>query len=69
LATVGLQHLPQIRQLIADQGMTFDKELDDLAASADPALLAALHPRLDDLRSCKADRCRTAESAPLNLPS
>lgn len=43
-------------------------QLDNLARAADPALLAALHDRLDRLRSCAADECRTAESAPLNLP-
>ncbi len=40
-------------------------ELDNLASSADPALLAAFHQRLDDLRTCKADDCRTAESQAL----
>ena len=44
-------------------------ELTNLAGTADPALLAALHQRLDDLRTCQADGCRTAESQPLNLPS
>jgi arylsulfatase A-like enzyme len=44
-------------------------ELANEAATADPALLAALHQRLDDLRTCKADTCRTAESQPLDLPS
>jgi N-acetylglucosamine-6-sulfatase len=37
-------------------------ELDNIAGSADPAFLAALHQRLDDLRTCKADECRGAES-------
>jgi N-acetylglucosamine-6-sulfatase len=43
-------------------------ELDNLAASAAPALVDALHQRLDDLRSCKGDGCRTAEAKPLDLP-
>ena len=43
-------------------------ELDNLAAGADPALLATLHQRLDELRACKADGCRTAENRPLALP-
>jgi arylsulfatase A-like enzyme len=45
------------------------QELDNLAASADPALLALLHQRLDKLRSCKAGGCQAAEDEPLNLPS
>jgi arylsulfatase A-like enzyme len=44
-------------------------ELDNLAASADPALLATLHQRLDALRACKADSCRSAEAEPLDLSS
>lgn len=40
-------------------------ELDNLAATADPALLAALHARLDALRRCTADACRSAEDVPL----
>jgi N-acetylglucosamine-6-sulfatase len=43
-------------------------ELTNLAATASPALLASLHARLDQLRSCKADSCRTAENKPLDLP-
>jgi hypothetical protein len=44
-------------------------ELVNLAGSANPALVAALHQRLQELRACKAEGCRAAESAPLNLPS
>jgi arylsulfatase A-like enzyme len=44
-------------------------ELNNLAASADPSLLATLHQRLDSLRSCAADTCRANESAPLDLPN
>ncbi|MGZ4704671.1 MAG: sulfatase family protein [Acidimicrobiales bacterium] len=44
-------------------------ELVNLASSADRTLLAALHQRLEDLRSCRSDGCRSAESAPLTLPS
>ena len=44
-------------------------ELDNLAASFDPAVLDALHRRLDALRTCAADACRAAESQPLDLPS
>ena len=43
-------------------------ELNNLAKTADPALIATLHQRVDDLRHCSADTCRTAESAPLSLP-
>jgi arylsulfatase A-like enzyme len=42
-------------------------ELDNIAASADPAFVQTLHDRLDQLRSCKADACRSAEDAPLSL--
>jgi N-acetylglucosamine-6-sulfatase len=48
---------------------TDPQELDNLAATANPALLAALHQRLDALRACKAAGCRNAENAPLDLPS
>jgi arylsulfatase A-like enzyme len=44
-------------------------ELDNLAASADPALVAVLHGRLDELRACRADSCRSAEAKPLDLQS
>jgi N-acetylglucosamine-6-sulfatase len=43
-------------------------ELTNLAATARPALLTALRARLNNLRSCKADGCRTAENKPLDLP-
>lgn len=43
-------------------------ELNNLAGSANPALIAALHQRLDDLRRCAGDACRAAENNPLNLP-
>ena len=40
-------------------------ELDNVAASADPALLKALSGKLDELRTCRAATCREAEdSAP-----
>jgi N-acetylglucosamine-6-sulfatase len=41
------------------------EELNNLAKSADPALIAALHQRVDDLRNCAGDSCRGAESKPL----
>lgn len=44
-------------------------ELNNLAQSADPALLATLHQRLDALRDCAGDACRQAESQPLTLPN
>jgi arylsulfatase A-like enzyme len=37
-------------------------ELNNITRTADPALLAALHQRLDDLRRCAGDSCRGAES-------
>ncbi len=43
-------------------------QLNNLAATADPALLATLHARLDSLRNCAADTCRSNENAPLVLP-
>lgn len=43
-------------------------ELNNLATTANPALVAALHQHLDDLRPCSGDSCRAGESAPLNLP-
>jgi N-acetylglucosamine-6-sulfatase len=56
---------------------TGEKELYDLtqdpdqlvnrAGTADPAMLAALHQRLDALRSCRAEDCRSAEDQPLSL--
>ena len=36
-------------------------ELDNVAASADPALLKALSGKLDELRTCRAATCREAE--------
>ncbi len=44
-------------------------QLDNRASTADPALLAALHQRLDALRSCRGDACRSAEDQPLPLPA
>jgi arylsulfatase A-like enzyme len=44
-------------------------EINNLAASASPALLDAFHQRLDSLRKCAGDSCRSAENAPLVLPS
>jgi arylsulfatase A-like enzyme len=43
-------------------------ELNNLAPKADPKLLAALSARVKALATCKAAECRTAETAPLNLP-
>jgi arylsulfatase A-like enzyme len=43
-------------------------QLQNLAATADPALLATLHERLDSLRNCAGDTCRMNEDAPLALP-
>ena len=43
-------------------------ELDNLASSAPSDLLATLHQRLEALRRCKADGCRSAEDQPLPLP-
>ena len=43
------------------------EELSNLAATASPELLAAFHQRLDALRTCKADSCRSAENQPLQL--
>ena len=64
---------------LVDRGRFREKELYDLAkdpdeltniaASASTTLLATLHQRLDDLRTCKADACRSAESKPLDLTS
>jgi arylsulfatase A-like enzyme len=39
-------------------------ELDNIAASASPALLAKLHRRVEELKVCRADGCRAAESQP-----
>jgi N-acetylglucosamine-6-sulfatase len=44
-------------------------QVNNLASTANPALVDALHRRLDALRKCAGDSCRTAEAAPLNLPS
>jgi len=47
-------------------------QLTNLAGTADPALtalIAALHQRLDVLRSCHADGCRAAENEALPLPA
>jgi N-acetylglucosamine-6-sulfatase len=43
-------------------------ELTNIAGKAAPALLAVLHQRLDELRTCAADTCRALDSKPLNLP-
>lgn len=43
-------------------------ELNNVAKTAAPALVAALHQRLEDLRRCAGAACRDAESKPLNLP-
>jgi arylsulfatase A-like enzyme len=39
-------------------------ELDNMAATANPTLLGELHQRLQSLRSCAGDGCRTVESGP-----
>ncbi len=44
-------------------------ELNNLAGTAPPAVLATFHQRLDALRTCKAGGCRAAEDQPLSLPS
>jgi arylsulfatase A-like enzyme len=43
-------------------------ELTNLAANADPALLAAFDDRLDALRTCRAGSCRAAEDVPVRGP-
>ena len=40
-------------------------ELDNIAATADAALLSALSAKLNALRSCQAAACRDAEDSPL----
>jgi arylsulfatase A-like enzyme len=42
-------------------------QLQNLASSADPQLLADLAARLNELSTCQAEACRTAESAPFDL--
>jgi len=42
-------------------------QLQNLAATADPALLATLDANLEQLRLCAGADCRTAEDAPLNV--
>ena len=42
-------------------------ELNNVAASANKALVDQLHQRLEQLRTCAGDSCRSAESAPLDL--
>jgi N-acetylglucosamine-6-sulfatase len=44
-------------------------ELVNIAGTADPALISTLHERLDELRSCRGDGCRTVEEKPLDLPA
>jgi arylsulfatase A-like enzyme len=44
-------------------------ELQNLAGTASAARLDAFHQRLDSLRKCAGDACRSAESAPLDLPN
>ena len=39
-------------------------QLENIAATADPALLAMLHEWLESLKDCDADSCRAAESRP-----
>ncbi|HTE83331.1 MAG TPA: sulfatase [Dehalococcoidia bacterium] len=41
------------------------EELNNLAKSADPSLIAGLHQLLSDLSSCAGDSCRSAESRQL----
>ena len=40
-------------------------ELENIAATADGALLSALSAKLDTLRTCQAAACREAEDSPL----
>jgi len=42
-------------------------QLNNLAAGADPSLLAELSARIKELAVCKADTCRTAEDAVFQL--
>ncbi|MCC6315246.1 MAG: sulfatase [Thermomicrobiales bacterium] len=44
-------------------------ETENLAALADPQALATLSQRLGELRRCRRDSCRAAETAPLAAPS
>jgi len=39
-------------------------ELDNIAARAPVGLLQALHARLESMRTCRADTCRSAEDSP-----
>jgi N-acetylglucosamine-6-sulfatase len=43
-------------------------QLNNLAAKADPKLIAVLTARVKELANCKAAACRTVEDTPLNLP-
>ena len=43
-------------------------QLNNLAAKANPKLLAVLSARVKELATCKAAACRAVEDAPLNLP-
>ncbi len=43
-------------------------ELVNMAGKAPQALLDTLHQRLQDLRQCASDTCRSNEDKPLNLP-
>jgi len=45
------------------------EELRNQAASASPTLLDALHERLQQLSTCAADTCRTAELQPITSPT
>lgn len=44
-------------------------QLENLASSADPQLLADLAARLREFAACQAEACRTAEAAPFDLPA
>ena len=44
-------------------------ELHNLASTASAPRLAALHQRLEDLRTCKGATCRSVEDAPFALPA
>lgn len=72
LRGVRLQNMSYVEYITGEKelyNLTTDPyELNNLAFTASPALLAVLSARVQELANCKADSCRTAEDAPLNLP-
>ena len=44
-------------------------QLENLAGTVDPAILAPLADRLALLKACAGEECRAAEAAPLDEPS